>query len=858
MKQTKILFSFGILLLAAISCTSDEYISSAKIGTGVSFDVSVAQLQEQQGESFKAPAITNTPMKGKGTQMYLRQTTVGTIDQHMEADFKTRGTKVNAINNFKLYSYKYSGSWSSSFSTATQVSNGVILESGNNWKLTTPWADTSMAFFGIYDETNSASFSTNSGGELTYTVPTAVADQKDLLVAKNVDITEATNDSKVPMTFSHALTAVQFGIGSVMAPGTITKVELQGIKNSGIYRYTNNTWTASSTTTTYTISNLNVDIASNKGSGGTKLFTGNNNDLLLLMPQTLGSEAKLVVYITENGTSQTLSVSLTGEWKAGHTVTYSLTTNSETGQYVFIVGDLDKSSIDENGGTVSSTVKSYYQDYYGTQTAVGWTATYSVDGGAETSAVGDVVSSFTANGTGCSDCSMTVEKSYPISDPSLNSHTQTLRNAAIQGTDSNPINLAGSRETTANCYIVSAPGYYKLPLVYGNGLKNGTNNSASLVGGTFVNHAGTAITTPYIKDYATPDNAVIVWQDAYHLVHPSSLQISSDNNFLSFQVPQQYICQGNCVLAVRDASNTILWSWHIWVTDYNINETVEIINRSNTHYHFMPIPFGFCDEDERKAKRKIILKVQQAHSNMEISKELTQSSSSSSFSLGVNAVYFQWGRKDPMCPSNGIADADKTLYDNTYSFEIQNSLTSMNNTIKYPYRFFYMQDSNWSDITQTNWWDVSNTTENSYSYDEQSHKVIKSIYDPNPVGYKMPAPLAFSRFILGDKVYTYQESEINAENTDTYSTDKGYYLYVQNDKTGKTDFWHALGIRDVWTVRDAHGNLEAVGLHGVYWNSGCFYNGRYGGNMYFFNSDFTSDRYLCTSYGFNIRPVKDE
>lgn len=788
MKQTKILFSFGILLLAAISCTSDESISSDKICNGVSFDVSVAQLQEQQGESFKAPAITNTPMKGKGTQMYLRQTTVGTIDQHMEPTLETKGTKVDAISSFKLYSYKYSGSWASSYSSVTQVSNGVTLELSNNWKLTTPWANTNMAFFGIYDETNTATFSTDNGCELTYSVPSAVAEQKDLLVAKNVDITEATNDSKVPMTFSHALTAVQFGIGSTMAPGTITKVELQGIKNSGTYNFTNNTWTASGSVK-YTIDNLNIDIASNKGSGGTKLFTGSKNDLLLLMPQTLGSGAKLVVYITENGTPQTLSVSLeNGQWLPGHTVTYSLTTSSETGQYVFIVGDLDKSSVDENGGTVSSTIKSYYQDYYGTQTAIGWTASYSLDGEAEETSTNSIVTDFTASGTtAMSSLSMTLasETSRYISTTS-NTHTATLRNKSIIGNPINPINLAGTdgSETTANCYIVGAPGYYKFPVVYGNGLISGEKNSNSITGATpYVNHLGNPVKAAYLKDNAnvTPTEALVVWQDAYHLVSPSSVKLSSDKKYISFYVPKDFICQGNCVIAVRDASETIMWSWHIWVTD--LNTTTRVTNNTNNISYF-PAALGHCDPDERHLlSHKAEVTIKQNTSDNTAKFTVSQiPTSATTQSMGWNCTYYQWGRKDPQRPY--VSDVTpKQIYDNDiYPYlsideGLVQRVATFAEAIQTP-SIRYFKTGKWYDTVENYLW-----TDN-----------FKTIYDPCPAGFRVPNCDVLEKITVKgsggtwDNGYSYDGSFWPAygnlwHSCDTYSTVMNYYSSTYVDGT---------------------------------------------------------------------------
>lgn len=832
MKLKDIICILGLFVLAATSCTSDESLYSDVRQSGMSFDVSVVQLQEQQGEAFHAPAITNTPMKGKGTQMYVRQTTVGTIDQHTEPTLETKGTKVDAISSFKLYSYKYSGSWASSYSSATQVSNGVTLELSNNWKLTTPWANTNMAFFGIYDETNSATFSTNNGGELTYTVPSAVADQKDLLVAKNVDITEAKNDSKVPMTFSHALTAVQFGIGSTMAPGTITKVELQGIKNSGTYNFTNNTWTASGSAK-YTIDNLNVDIASNKGSGGTKLFTGSKNDLLLLMPQTLGSEAKLVVYITENGTPQTLSVSLeNGQWLPGHTVTYSLTTSSETGQYVFIVGDLDKSSVDENGGTVSSTIKSYYQDYYGTQTAIGWTASYSLDGEAETSSKNSIVTAFTASGaTATSNLSMTFDDgtSRYISTTS-NTHTATLRNNTIVGSSSSPKNLAGTdgKETTANCYIVGAPGYYKFPVVYGNGLINGAKNSKSITGATpYVNHLGNYVTAAYLKENAnvTPTEALVVWQDAYHLVSPSSVKLSSDKKYISFFVPKDYICQGNCVIAVRDASGTIMWSWHIWVTDLN---TTTSVTNSTYNISYFPAALGHCDPDNRTTlSHKATVTIKQKTTNKTATFTVSQTpTTATTQSMGWNCTYYQWGRKDPQRPSDGNS------FIPSYGSQTDSSPKHIYDNDTYPYLSF---DSGHSTEHATVAQSIMNpsmryfsTTSNDAWYEPTAtvplwRDEFKTIYDPSPAGYRVPNNEDLKKITVCDggswtDGYTYDGSfwpaygnlwsSVSGYKYNSFVSFLNYYSSTQYDTTNA--YYTAISSSSKKTTKSAIKNAASI------------------------------------------------
>ena len=61
--------------------------------------------------------------------------------------------------------------------------------------------------------------------------------------------------------------------------------------------------------------------------------------------------------------------------------------------------------------------------------------------------------------------------------------------------------------STANCYVISAPGYYCIPLVYGNAIKNGrdnpssykTSNTGTYILSNFKDHLNHNITTPYIN-----------------------------------------------------------------------------------------------------------------------------------------------------------------------------------------------------------------------------------------------------------------------------------------------------------------------------------------------------------------------
>ena len=171
----------------------------------------------------------------------------------------------------------------------------------------------------------------------------------------------------------------------------------------------------------------------------------------------------------------------------------------------------------------------------------------------------DVVTNATFSGTGGStaqNTSIQIGKQVERSKPWRSTHTATLKNATEQGTASSPLDLSAGKRT-ANCYVVSAPGYYTFPLVYGNARNaDGSANTDSYGTETFVDHNGVQIDNPYI--YQTngganvPNDAFIVWQDAPHLVNPSTVKLSADKQNIEFQIEEKDICQGNSGRSCRD------------------------------------------------------------------------------------------------------------------------------------------------------------------------------------------------------------------------------------------------------------------------------------------------------------------
>ena len=387
---------------------------------------------------------------------------------------------------------------------------------------------------------------------------------------------------------------------------------------------------------------------------------------------------------------------------------------------------------------------------------------------------------------------------------------------------------------TANCYIVNAPGSYSLPLVYGNAIdwvKNpadGNNTSAyksevssNLILKTFLNHLDAPITSPYIynNDGCAPKDAVLVWQDEANLV--SNVALGADGRTLTFDVPQATIKQGNAVVAVRDADGRIMWSWHIWVTDYVPGLSADIAdpmrdkvmtNHNGKQYTVMPLFVGWCAPatkvyPERSMKVRITQRGTGAIQICTISQEELRVDQQG------NCTTFQFGRKDPILPGIYDQDArvvsDKTCYytDAGYAFGLQNGAVSIGTAIQQPNKMFVKTGTlPWYDAQASipgfpdkfirNLWNT-NFISNTGSDDP----VVKTIYDPSPAGNCLPPAKAFSGVVFNGKSASGSSSYLkrfNSPNTvgNTMLDNNGWTFYCNKmlgegvfDPTGGTIFF---------------------------------------------------------------------
>lgn len=838
-----------VVFTAFTACTeylSDNNCSDDNIGLPGGVNVmneNLAKAKTRTGTDLKTPDIHTSTASGSGKPVYLRYTTTPGIQPRQTHKISTRGTSIttkNFYDSYCLYTYIYQGTktWvTTANSTTATYSNEEVLKA-RNWSTAEFWpgAGAKCAFFAYapYNATGLSGFTSTGWPTFHYIVPASATAQNDLLVTHN-DISTGVGDygnidvpgnfnMKDTIIFDHACTAIRFATGKQMAPGTIKKIEIQNVYGEGDYQYQTGNWTNLSTLSNYSVTK-DIPVKATDSN----VILNNDDNVFMMIPQKVPANANIAITINDGAKDYILKARIDDDnWLKGYTVTYYLSTAEVNTNYVLSVSPASN-TISSSGGTDIMTINSYKQTYYGSQVAVPWTATYTYDeNGTTGSTVYNSSNSVVTGFTGSSNGSISGEKVNftiaPIpasitpeyrSTIENNPHTKTLREATDASCD-----LANGKQT-ANCYVIHAPGHYSFPLVYGNALNSDkTYNTNSYGNSTFVDHQGVQIDNPYIyitnKGANVPYDACIIWQDAPDLITPSSLKLSSDNHSIEFDVEHDNICQGNSVIAVRDKDGKIMWSWHIWVTDYSLNKTYEVYNYSgqggSVKSNFMEVPLGYCDAEVRTGGefRKFYLTVKQTENEGETG-SVAISQNSGEYTYGGNAPYYQWGRKDPLLPGNGMGNTDKPFFNNQYiAFTRQNGTVATNITIQHPNIFYFIINGSWSSSNSLEFWNFGNTATNN-----NNNYVYKTIYSPSPSGYVEPRTAAFTGFTL---------SGTNSSTGNVNSAfNKGWKFYCQPNYQGATIFLQALGFRDIYNGRvntTNAGSIMEANTSGIYWSAG--------------------------------------
>lgn len=602
---------------------------------------------------------------------------------------------------------------------------------------------------------------------------------------------ETARTTNVSLTFNAKFTAFTFTLKNPTASAvTLTSFTLSDASKDMCGTYTVNSATGAIGTlpTTGTNKTITVNFTSLTGGGltipaGTTANPGTRTFTIVAVPDSFSN---LTLSCTSSGTTKTMGLKKNGTYltfAAGlkHNIaitlpdftnfTYTLSVTSPT-DLDYAAGTSSTGRITSkrsDGAAVSWSVENYYAS--------------AADAESKTNPLGSqswVTSGLGTNMTGGENLALNIEHTAitPVETTISNNIADEINSAIANRTEvgsvSAPINLANSAGGTgtyitesANCYIVNGPGWYKIPLVMGNGVKGNRTNSlaVSYTGSSspttfkqFLDYKNQVITSPYIQNSnssstsannaGTPISAS-VWQDVSGLVSNCSIMgttsTTSDSKtvyWLKFRVNKLYVNsgdnqQGSAVINVSDGSKT-MWSYHIWVCDYDSSKS---ITKDGSTY--MPYPLGWKATGGSIIKKsfKVYARIEQVspgtgHGILEL--ECPETYDQNSSTTG-DAPYYQWGRKDPLRTGSDnfqILPSGAGFINNYYK-----SITDYPNKALRPNSIGEGVNTFWSGGSTAqsaiNLWNAANSSAN-YSLGQA---VSKTIYDPCPAGYMVPSEI---------------------------------------------------------------------------------------------------------------------
>ena len=817
MKNNSLLIKAWALAVSSVVMVScevmDDYmhVDSSVIKFGVDADADGAP-------STRATQYADSPVvmlgEGGSDTLYLHASIdVNTATVSKEAKAGTRGVPINSGNfqaeckNFGVTAYTQGdGKLFMSDEEVSNYANEAWSPSGG----ARYWPEDETLDFYAYAPYSFKDNKQFDNGALTidktdhtmsfsYTVPTttdgndAVA-QPDIMFAYAACSRSTTNErGNVPLEFAHALAGVKF-VASDIAGCTINSITLKGLYGKGDCTFTPASEEGAgeeNPSVTFTWSNLGdkkdftqaFGVELNDQQSGEQQITKKPETTFMMLPQELNDATIEINLTTKDDKQHTLVGKLASNnltaWEAGKIYTYKISSESINWTYVFEVTPSITLPLGGTSSTYNVVSYRYRTQNPSVKEAVAWNVTsksgteteYQTPGNPvlpiEADAMSEVLTTFTDNDKGGGeDFAKGID--YPIVVARTKLVTDwpgdgDLRAATPKGSASNPYDLSTEggtlSQTTANCYVVNAPGTYKLPLVYGNAIvEDNVNDGAYNKDNKFVDYKGQHITSPYLP---TPDDATLVWSDGFYMF--KDVRLSADKKYLIFTIDPDYIQQANAVVAVRDAGDNIMWSWHIWVTEHKINETIDYqaYENASTIYSIMPCNLGWVDgKMVFYNPRELDFVFTQDKTGTQKPMKLTQAGAKLDY-RDIGSTYYQWGRKDPIVAlknrnETGVEDyRPMETPEEKYQYKVVPGGVSMATAIQNP-NIYYVQPN-----SESNYWlSSSSFTVKLWDGDTRDYGELdeiastKTVYDPSPRGFKVPFPRVFAGFVNGGTAST--------------------------------------------------------------------------------------------------------
>ena len=785
-------------------------------------------------------------ISGKGhsvdvaSEMESAESTRGTLMSGHDGSMhfsKNNFVKSTFYNNFSIYGEK------------AQDGTAATWKHDNEWTVSKAftWTDDEDYFFSAIAPVNATGVSNATTTGFSFTTPEKSTDQVDVMVGHTPFPAKRT-DREMLFNFNHAMTAIKFKLGSKFASGyKVTRLELYNIYKKNTYTFgsgwgTPNTKFLSSVTTDFSTTGGTNKMITNDGTPNETVGT-----TFLVLPQDLPDDAYAIVTLVEEGKTeeQYLSAQLRGltpKWLPGHTYTYVLSSNTFPSDYHFTIegGHLEFTHMGDATSVDQFKVESYNSktgepvaweiDGYMLQNADGtWPDTWQ---SSETTMLNSLSATSGAGGDAGDLVTTSIKPQTPnikrvvrrqdvLRDPSR--PTKTNFDLSIHKLDNSD---AVINRSTANSYIVRYAGTYKIPLVVGNSIQNGVAKKAqdytsannleykfsngepnpniiwkygynifTIYNGNVLTAANgkiTGATNPEIvwHDFCDPDNS---YSPLTNVITDLSITTEGDFQFLNFAVNPATIQQGNAVLAVKDGSGKIMWSWHIYITDTDWTKTSLITNFAGVDFNLAPENLGYVDEVTTNLFEERMMKIRVRQAVSEETAEVTiKQLPHVTRALHHWDTKYQWGRKDAF---PGLDDELSPYYTGTKTF---GHFTNYYESIQKPFQWGTSNGygSWYGEANSSVWLNVWSAQQTKVIVNNNEARAtttsVKTIFDPSPVGYKVPPPAVFTGMINDQS-----NTEWTFDGTSKYPTTNKEKTNIKGEYDGEGWNFYCDGEHDV-------------------------------------------------------------
>lgn len=304
--------------------------------------------------------------------------------------------------------------------------------------------------------------------------------------------------------------------------------------------------------------------------------------------------------------------------------------------------------------------------------------------------------------------------------------------------------------------------------------------------------------------------------------------------------------EGNALIGIKKDGKEAagyIWSWHLWVTDYDPaynaapvdGQYIYAVKAGAVHRYSGDT---WTSSSVGRYKTKYIM-------------DRNLGARTDGYST-VGALYYQFGRKDPF-PCIGYSNVLYDINGNSLNYngnnENANTGVTLATGVLKPTTFYYKEAT----VNYGDWTNEGKTGDYIWNHTQEGTE-LKSIFDPCPPGWKIPAIEVWQDFVYD--VSSPANSTCMNINRDpqlgwTYNGYNGIRYWPKNSNVTGSIYYPAIGNRRVGA-----GTMSYVSNQAFYWNSSP-YSSALGKNMTSSNQAILSNTPDHRGHAFSVRCIQE-